>query len=62
MNGICKFFMPIEQVEKGRYRRYPPTINTVWTGINLLGFHTNYPATYNDKWCSENSKEISNES
>ena len=51
MNEICKtckFFMPVEQVKKGRCWRYPPTINTAWTGANPLGFHTNYPAVYND--------------
>jgi hypothetical protein len=45
--------MPIVQVKKGRYRRYPPTINTAWTGANPLGFYTNYPAVYNDQWCGE---------
>ena len=63
MNEICKtykFFMPVEQVKKGRCRRYPPTINTARTGANPLGFHTNYPAVYNDQWCGEHTKEISN--
>ena len=50
---ICKFFMPIVQVKKGRCRRYPPTINTARTGANPLGFYTNYPAVYNDQWCGE---------
>ncbi len=53
MCKTCKYFMLIERVKKGRCRRFPPTINTAWTGANPLGFHTNYPAVYNDQWCGE---------
>ncbi len=48
MCKTCKFLMPIKRVKKGRCRRFPPTINTAWTGGNPLGFHTNYPAVHND--------------
>ncbi|MFP6689311.1 MAG: hypothetical protein VCD31_08350 [Alphaproteobacteria bacterium] len=56
MCKVCNYFMPVVEVKKGRCRRWPPTINTAWTGSNPLGFYTNYPAVHDDQWCGEFSE------